>query len=149
MTTLTLSSADRSACPARFEIRVQPDRDVVYVEPRGELDLATCARLRDDVTQLLAAGFTHMVIDLRGLRFIDCAGLRLLLALHRDAQRVGSLLSLIQGDAAVRRLFVLTATLDALPFVTAPPYAASRARLAVRHCNHAEPQPPSRRRPSR
>jgi anti-anti-sigma factor len=102
---------------ATFAVRVEPDRETVCVTPSGELDLATVAELREQVEELLAAGFEQLVIDLRGLSFMDASGLRLFLGLANDARRDGWRLSLIQGTHQVRRMFVLTATLNQLPFV--------------------------------
>ena len=120
MTTLCPSSERHVAGPARFEIRMQRDGEVVYVEPAGELDLATSATLRNRVDALMATDAQQVIIDLRRLTFIDCAGVRALLALDGDAPRRGTRLSLIQGHNRVRRIFALTATLDALPFTQAP-----------------------------
>jgi anti-anti-sigma factor len=110
--------------PPGFEVCVQPDRDVIYVKPVGELDLATIPQLRDELNELVATGFKQIVIDLRALLFIDCAGIGLLVALNADAPRRGWSLSLIQGRAGVRRAFEITVTLDILPFTT--PHATRR-----------------------
>jgi anti-sigma B factor antagonist len=103
----------------RFEVRVRPDRDVVHLEPAGELDMSTAPLVRGHVDELVAAGFTDVVIDLRGLEFIDCSGVRLLLALDAGASSDGWRLTLVQGHPAIERLFALTGTLDALPFTSA------------------------------
>jgi anti-sigma B factor antagonist len=120
MTTLCPSFERHVAGPTRFEIRMQRDDEVVYVEPAGELDLATSATLHNRVDALMATDAQQVIIDLRRLTFIDCAGVRALLALDGDARRHGTQLSLIQGENPVRRIFALTATLDALPFTEAP-----------------------------
>jgi len=116
--TLSPSRERDAALLVPFAIRVQPEREAVHVSPVGELDIATVGALRGEVEELIAAGFGRVVIDLRGLRFIGCAGLKLLRALDVAARRDGWGLALIQGPAAVRRLFALTATLDALPFAS-------------------------------
>jgi anti-sigma B factor antagonist len=71
--------------PAAFEVAVEPAREVVRVKPVGELDLATVSVLEDQVRELLAVGFEQLIIDLRGLSFMDVSGLRLLLSLARHA----------------------------------------------------------------
>lgn len=102
--------------PNRFEIRVQPGREAVGVRPVGELDLPGSRRLSTALDELAEAGFEDIVIDLSGLVFIDCAGVRVLLAQHAAAVRDGRRLSLIHGRACIRRVFALTDTLDMLPF---------------------------------
>jgi anti-sigma B factor antagonist len=120
---LTLVSerpAQASRAPsARFEVDVRPDRDVVHVEPTGELDMATAPLVRRHVDELLASGFTDVVIDLRGLEFIDCSGLRLLRELDADARSDGWRLTLVEGDDGIQRIFTLTDTVATLPFTSA------------------------------
>jgi anti-sigma B factor antagonist len=99
-----------------FEVRVEPAREVVRIKPTGELDLATAPELRDHVIELLAVGFEQLIIDLRGLSFIDVAGVRLLLELADRARCEDWKLSLIQAGDRVARIFVLTDTVGQLPF---------------------------------
>jgi anti-sigma B factor antagonist len=119
MTTLSPPSARQIAGPARFEIATRRDGEVVWVQPTGELDLATFATLRGRVDALMTDA-RHVIVDLRRLTFIDCAGVGALLALDRDARRRGTQLSLIRGHNPVCRIFALTATVDALAFTVAP-----------------------------
>ncbi|MFZ0385233.1 MAG: STAS domain-containing protein [Solirubrobacteraceae bacterium] len=102
--------------PAWFGVGVEPAREVVRVQPVGELDLAAVSVLGDQVSELLEVGFDRLVIDLGGLSFIDVAGLRLLLGLALRARGEGWRLSLVPGADRVQRLFALTGTLDGLPF---------------------------------
>lgn len=100
----------------RFGVRLEPAREVVRIKPFGELDLAGVPELRDQVRELLAVGFEQLIIDLRGLSFLDVCGLRLLLCLADQARCEGWRLSLIPADGQVGRLFTLTGTLTQLPF---------------------------------
>jgi anti-sigma B factor antagonist len=109
---------------ARFEVHVRPNRDVVRLEPTGELDMATVPLLRRHVDELVAAGFTDLVIDLRGLEFIDCSGLRLLVGLGADARSDGSRLTLVEGNDAIQRIFRVTGTVDTLPFTSTDGFRA-------------------------
>ena len=84
--------------------------------PRGELDILTADRVRSRVADLLEAGFSTIVIDLRELAFMDSTGLRLLLVLHQRARRDGWSLSLTPGPEPVQRVFELTGTSAVLPF---------------------------------
>lgn len=96
--------------PWGFEVRVGPDREKVWVQPAGELDLAAVSELGEQVRQLIEVGFARLIIDLRALSFIDVAGLRLLLDLAEQASRDSWRLSLIQGGRQPRRIFALTDT---------------------------------------
>lgn len=107
---------DPPGVPGSFAIRVRPDREVVHVEPAGELDLATVEPLRSRLQELVDAGFRHLVLDLRELVFIDVSGLRFLLDTHACGQRHGWRLSLIQAGEPIRHIFEITNTLHMLPF---------------------------------
>ena len=49
---------------------------------RGELDIATLPELEREVTRMRSEGLERMVIDLRGLSFLDSMSIELLLRLH-------------------------------------------------------------------
>ena len=107
-----------AAGPPPFHVHARPDRDAAQLVPVGELDSFAAPRLRADVGELVAVGSAHVVIDLRELSFMDCAGLRLLLTLAAGARHERWRLSLIRGSNAIHRLFVLTGTVDVLPFLS-------------------------------
>lgn len=82
----------------------------------GELDLAVTDRLREAIEAHAAPG-TAVVVDLRGLEFMDSTGLSTLIAAHGAAGRQGWQLAIISGEGPVHRLFELTGTRDVLRFV--------------------------------
>ena len=93
-----------------FRADVVADRDEAVVALSGELDLQSVDVLEYEVVLLHAAGRDRIVIDLSRIEFIDSTGLRVLLGLHRAAEREGRRLSLVQGPRPVQRIFELTAT---------------------------------------
>ena len=70
-----------------FSCEVDPHRESVFVRPVGELDLATAPIVDAQLCELVEAGFTSVVLDLRKLRFLDSTGLRLLLVRQRPYGR--------------------------------------------------------------
>jgi anti-anti-sigma factor len=98
------------------ELRVTVSQETVWVLPIGELDLGTVSQLSRRVQELTTAGVKHVIIDLRGLSFIDSSGVEYLTSVASHAQRDGWQLSLIQGAPTVRRVFAHTRTLHRLPF---------------------------------
>ena len=112
----TTSAAPLYAPPAQpFGVDVQPDRERVTVQPRGELDLATVDRLGACIDGLVDAGFDAVVLDLRRLTFLDSTGLCLIV---RECQRPDLTIALIDGPQPVSRLFDLTGLREMLPFLT-------------------------------
>jgi len=110
----------RSTWRAPFAVDVQQRNDVAIVRPHGELDLATVDTLRAALDGIETA--PRLVLDLRGLSFIDCPGLHLLVALHRRAQRDGFQLTLVPPAPPADRAIRLSGLDHALPF--AAPVAA-------------------------
>ena len=93
-----------------FCVDVVPGDGEIVVEAIGELDLYSADVLEREVVRLRAAGHDRIVVDLHGVEFIDSTGLRLLIGLHRAAQREGRSLALVAGPRPVQRIFELTAT---------------------------------------
>jgi anti-sigma B factor antagonist len=92
---------------------VQQRDDVAVVRPRGELDLGTVEKLRGALDSIYSK---RLVLDLRGLSFLDSTGLRLLVTLHRRAQRDGFDLALVAPVGPAYRAIELTGLDRALPF---------------------------------
>jgi anti-anti-sigma factor len=101
---------------ARFSLNVHRERRRARFELGGELDVLTTRQVRDRVAEFLGAGYGTIVLDLRGLTFIDSTGMRLLVGLYHHARRDGWRLSLIQGPENVRRVFDIAGTSRVLPF---------------------------------
>jgi anti-sigma B factor antagonist len=98
-----------------FEIELSRSGETVTVAPTGELDIATVPRLAD----ALAAAerpYERLVLDLRGLSFIDSSGLRLVLMEVERAAGEGHAVEVIPGDERVQRIFRLTGADRIVPF---------------------------------
>ena len=100
-----------------FRVDVEPERDSVRVAPVGELDIATVDKLQAEVSRLLASGFARIVLDLRGVRFLDSTGLRLVLELDAAARADSHELCVIRGADVVHRIFEVTQVADRLHFI--------------------------------
>jgi anti-sigma B factor antagonist len=111
--------AQRTTAGAPLWIHAEPERWGVRLCPYGELDLATIGRLRSKLDQYIAAGCERVVLDLRGLSFLDCTGVHLALDADAAARAAGWELVLIEGPAHVQRVFELAGVRDRLPFVEA------------------------------
>jgi anti-anti-sigma factor len=115
---LTASTQQHSTIGSEaFSVGVHPDRAQVAVAPAGELDLATVAEVERELSELRAAGFTDVVLDLRRVTFMDSSGLALLLSEHRMAQAAGHRFRLVEGSAAAARLLDVTGTADIFEYV--------------------------------
>ena len=101
--------------PEPFAVEIHRRDDVAIVQPSGELDLATVETLHAALDAIDSAA--RLVLDLRGLSFIDVIGLHLLVALHQRAQRDRFDLTLIAPAAPADKAIQLCGLDQALPFV--------------------------------
>ena len=85
--------------PDEFSI-AESDRDGrAHLSLRGELDLATAPELEQLVNERLDEG-QEVVVDLRGLDFMDSSGIRVLVAAHARAARNDTRFFVVRPAAA-------------------------------------------------
>lgn len=97
-------------------------RDVAWVRVTGDLDMATAPQLEKTLrkAQLRAR---RVVLDLRELTFMDCTGIRAVVAANNHARQAGAQLVLVRGPSQVDRLFTLTGISDAFEIIDLAPVA--------------------------
>jgi anti-anti-sigma factor len=102
--------------------------DAVWVTAFGELDLAAAPELAD---LLLGAQADAMLVmlDLRGLTFMDSNGVHLILRAARRARGTGGRLVVVRGQGQVERLLALVNIDQELESVSTAP-----AGLALSRC---------------
>jgi anti-sigma B factor antagonist len=106
--------------PFSIEVAEQGGRTVLNLS--GELDLATVGELEAAIDGRLQAG-EHVVVDLRGLGFMDSSGVRALVAGHAAAKdSSGSLVIVRAPDGTeVDRVIDISGIATALGMVDEPP----------------------------
>jgi anti-anti-sigma factor len=93
-----------------FGLTIEPlAGGAVRVALRGELDLEHAYTFDEEMRRVEAGGPSCVVLDLRGLWFLDSSGLARLLAANRRAQKERRRLLLVRGTPAVQRLLAITA----------------------------------------
>jgi anti-anti-sigma factor len=89
-------------------VRASGDFDLLGIEPfEFELDRAAAAA---------AAGGTAVVVDLRGLKFIDSSGLRTILDGHARLAARGVEIAFLKPPGRLWRVFTVTGADRLLPF---------------------------------
>lgn len=83
--------------PAAFGVDVHEDDGRVVVALHGELDLATADEFERALMPPLNDG-RDVVLDLRGLGFIDSSGVRVVVKAHTSATENGCRLTVLRGD---------------------------------------------------
>jgi anti-anti-sigma factor len=115
--------AESSAMPPPFQIEVQPEREAVRVRPVGEIDIATAGRMRAQIDELVDTGFTRVILDLRGVTFLDSTGVHVVVDADAGARANGWALVIVEAPHRVQRTFELAGLSDRLPFVGTGPQA--------------------------
>ena len=90
---------------------------------RGELDISSAPMLEEALRRLEAGGPSLLVIDLRGLEFMDSTGLRTLVSADQRAREAGRRLAIVRGPEAVDRIFHVTRLDERLELVDDPAVA--------------------------
>lgn len=97
---------------------------VVNVEISGEFDLWRAYEFDREIRDLEAGGVSRVIIDPRGLTFVDSAGLARLIAANRRARKHGWRLAMVRGCRPVEKLFALAAVDHEFDVIAAPEQAA-------------------------
>jgi anti-anti-sigma factor len=111
--------------PEEFSIAASDRDGRAHLTLRGELDLATAPELEHIVNDRLDAG-SDVVVDLRGLEFMDSSGIRVLVAAHARAARTGTRLIVVRPAAgsAVSKIVEVSGLDEELNIVDDPAAAA-------------------------
>jgi anti-anti-sigma factor len=92
----------------------------VRVILRGELDFARADALRERLEELESENPHLVLIDLRGLTFMDSSGLRELAAAVRRGREHGRRVVLVKGSGPVDSVLRITRAEDAMETVDDP-----------------------------
>jgi anti-sigma B factor antagonist len=105
----------------RLEFETTRNGTVAIVRPVGELDLSGAAVLEVELDRLAAdPELATVVLDLRGLEFLDSSGLRLVVVADMKAREAGRRFSIVRGGETVHRVFEITRMSERLDFVDGP-----------------------------
>lgn len=96
----------------------------VTIRPSGELDAESVRPLRKALADIgESRDCTRLVIDLRGVAFMDSTGIHLLLTALDQSRREGFDLVLMKAPASVHRVLVLTRLDERFVIVDGPAQA--------------------------
>jgi anti-sigma B factor antagonist len=74
----------------------------------GEIDVYTAPKLRDKITELVAAGVYDIVIDMEGVEFLDSTGLGVLVGGLKKVRAHDGSLQLICNQDRLLKIFRIT-----------------------------------------
>jgi anti-sigma B factor antagonist len=74
----------------------------------GEIDVYTAPKLRDTITELVASGAYHIVIDMGGVEFLDSTGLGVLVGGLKKVRAHDGSLELVCNQDRLLKIFKIT-----------------------------------------
>ena len=106
--------------PTELRCEIVRNGQAAWVQPFGELDLDSVHRIEGALEELRGDGCPEVVLDLRGLTFMDSTGLRLVIRWDSAAREDGFRFAIVPGPEVVQRVFRLTGMDDHLTVVDPP-----------------------------
>jgi anti-sigma B factor antagonist len=101
-------------------IDVSRNEERVVLRLDGELDLASVPLLESEAENAMLDNPATVVLDLRGLEFIDSTGLRAVLSLDKRCAESGQAFALVRGSQQVQRLMNMTRVDEHLKIIDSP-----------------------------
>lgn len=103
-----------------FDVEISDGRLGPVVALSGEVDLAAVEDVEERIRTGLDGEPGVLVLDLRGVDFLDSSGLRLVLSLDREQRDRGARLVVVRGGRRVARVMELTGADRQLEMVDDP-----------------------------
>ncbi|WP_324667535.1 STAS domain-containing protein [Geochorda subterranea] len=115
-----------------IHVEVVRQGPVLVARVEGDLDMVSAAQLRDPVEEAWNAGsdLRHIVLNLKGLSFLDSTGIAVILGRYRAALARGGRLVVVDANARVRRMLEISGALRLVELADSE--AEALARLAPR-----------------
>lgn len=95
------------------------EEGVLTVYPQGDLDMVTAKTMKENVETILYSrlGVKHLVVNLKGVRFVDSSGLGMLIGCYKFMQaRQGSMM-LSDAGATLYRILELSGMKKLMPIL--------------------------------
>jgi anti-anti-sigma factor len=105
---------------SNFAVHTQTAEGAITLALLGELDLVSAPALEQAMEGQPQQDVELIVLDLRGLEFMDSTGLHAVLRIANGAHDTGRRFALIRGPDQVHRLFELTGLAETLTIVDSP-----------------------------
>lgn len=96
-------------------VRVRPSDHGAVVQVGGDLDIETDESFQEILLHIMRSYSPCLLLDLAGVSFMDCAGLRALVMTRRRAEMRKGTVRLVAASATVRRVMAITRMTDVFP----------------------------------
>lgn len=105
---------------SEFDLKVSRQDRAAVLALSGELDSRSVRRLEDDLEPVWRSDVELVILDFRGLVFMDSAGLRAVVLAHGRAQKEHRRLAVVDGGDQVHWRLRRTGVLAVLTVIASP-----------------------------
>ena len=106
--------------PQEFDVNVESGDGRAVVRVSGEFDLAATEAVENALVSVENGAANEIVLDLRGVTFLDSTGLRAITSADHRARDAGHVLKIVRGPEQVQKLLYVTGMDKLLPLVDDP-----------------------------
>jgi anti-sigma B factor antagonist len=96
-------------------VRVRPGNHGTVVQVGGDLDIESDESFQQILLHIMRSYSPRLLLDLAGVSFMDCAGVRALVMTRRRAEMRKGSLRLVAASMKVRRVITITGMKDIFP----------------------------------
>lgn len=118
------ASRYRDGSMALLDLTTEADGTTVRLALDGELDISSAGDVERELARIERDCPPMLVLDLRGLDFMDSTGLRVIVAADARAREQSRRLVVVRGPDAVQRIFRMTRLDERFEMVDEPAEAS-------------------------
>lgn len=108
-----------------LDISTEQVDDVCEIKLKGEIDVYTAPRLKEEIVALIASGCSNVIVDLQNVAFIDSSGLGVLVSALRRARERNGAVRIVCTRENILKIFRITGLDKVFPIFS----DAAEARL--------------------
>ena len=97
-----------TATEADFDVTKRTVDGVLVVTVRGEIDVASAPRLRQELSSVASARTAFCIVDLSAVTFVDSTALGVLVEATQSCRTAGGDLRLVVTDPHIAKVFAIT-----------------------------------------
>jgi len=103
-----------------YDVHVESGDGRATLRVTGEFDLAATEAVENALLSVENGANSEIVLDLRGVTFLDSTGLRTITSADHRARESGRVLKIVRGPEQVQKLLYVTGMDKILPLVDDP-----------------------------
>jgi anti-anti-sigma factor len=115
---MSMASQGLKALPRTFEVHIEREQSAVFARLSGEFDLSAKEKFESAMAAVTSPlRPASLVVDLRGLTFLDSSALRAIMELYGKCRDEGIDFAVTPGPSDVQNVFELTGLDRVLPML--------------------------------